>query len=127
MTRFFISYFITNEGINFMENDNSEEEKILISPVIINNRDGNVAVNSTNVRQSINSNDLMGYFAILEKLITENLRGDEKTNALINLEMVHELSKVDPPKKHLIQMVLDNLDKIPILFEIVNKIRECFN
>jgi hypothetical protein len=126
MTRDFISYYITNEGINFIESDNSEEEKIMISPVIINNRDGNVAINSTNVKQNINNNDLTGYFQILEKLITENMGSNQKPDALFTLEIIQELSKVDPPKKPLIQKLLDNLDKIPVLFEIVEKIREYF-
>jgi hypothetical protein len=118
-----IIYFIAARGIDMVERG---PEKQKVGSNIIYNKGGNIAINSNHVNQSTNVNDLVEYFATLEKLITENLSGDEKTNALTNLETVQELSKVNPPKKHLIQTVLDNLDKIPILFEIVKKIREYF-
>jgi hypothetical protein len=119
-------YFLSAKGINMIENK-TEKQTVNSSPIIINNESGNVAINSNNIKQNINTNRLDGYFELLEKLISENLQNKEKADAMADLEMVKELSNVENPKKHLIQRMLDNLDKIPILIEIVNKIREYFN
>lgn len=120
-----IIYFISAKGIDMIENEPKKQEAG--SPIFINAPGGNVAVNSNNVKQNIKNNELTGYFTILEKLITENLKGDEKADALTNLETVKELTNVEHPNKTLIQKLLDNLDKIPILFDIVNRIRDCFS
>ena len=119
-----IIYFISAKGISMIENgsDNYASQ----GNVVVNNIGGNVAVNSNNVKQSIITNELEEYFAIMEKLINENLSGEMKSNAINDLDTIRELSKVEQPKKHLIQKLLDNLDKIPILLEIANKIREFF-
>jgi len=120
-----IIYFISAKGVDMIENEPKKQETN--GTFFINAPGGNVAVNSSDFKQNINNNELSGYLAILEKLINENLKEDEKTNALTNLETIKELTKVEPPNKPLIQMILNNLDKIPILFDIVNRIRECFN
>ena len=101
--------------------------RFCIHSIVVNNAGGNVAVNSDNVNQSIKTNELDMYFTVMEKLITENLTGYVKSNAINDLEMIRELSKVELPKTHLIQKLLDNLDKIPILFEITDRIRGYFN
>ena len=119
-----IIYFISPKGIDMIEN--GIEKNTQQGNVYVNNNGGNVAINSTRVNQSINNNELDGYFTILEKLITENLTGEIKSNAINDFETIKELTKVELPKKHLIQKLLDNLDKIPILLDIVNKIREYF-
>ena len=124
-------FMLSARGINMIEKAtgkyNDNDEQITQSPIIVNNSGGNVAINSPNAKQSVNNNQLLKYFEIMEKLIKENLKEDEKANALTNLETIQELSKVDPPNKPLIQTILNNLDKIPILFEIANKIREWFS
>jgi hypothetical protein len=119
-----VVYFISARGIDMIENGSDKQE--IGNPIIINNEGGNVAVNSNNVRQTINKNELSEYFTTLEKLIKENLYEKEKETALIDLETIKELSKVDQPKIPLIQHILNNLDKFPILIETVNKIRELF-
>lgn len=119
-------YLLSAKGINMIE---SKPEKQLMNSggtIIVNNTDGNVAINSNNVNQTISANELQQYFGILEKLITENLKEQEKSDALNDLETVKELAKIEPPKTHLIQRILNNLDKLPILIEIVKKIREFF-
>jgi hypothetical protein len=123
-------YFLSARGIGMIETK-TENQTMSISPVTINNyidnKNGNVAINSNNVEQIINYKELTGYLDKLEKLITENLIDKEKKDALDDLETMKELVKSDSPKKHLIQRMLNNLDKIPILIEVVKQIREFMN
>jgi hypothetical protein len=120
-------YFLSVRGISMIESK-TENQTAKINPVTvnINNKSGNVAINSSNVNQIINLNELSEYLERLEKLITDNLNDKEKKDALDDLETVKELAKSDTPKKHLIQKVLNNLDKIPILIEVVKQIKEFF-
>jgi DNA-binding MarR family transcriptional regulator len=122
-------YFLSAKGISMIENK-TDKKSVNSSPVTLNyidNKNGNVSINSNNVNQIINPIELAGYFEKLENLITENLKNKEKDDALDDLETVKELAKSTPQKKHLIQKVLNNLDKIPILIEVVKQIREFFN
>jgi hypothetical protein len=121
-------YFLSARGISMIESG-IEKQATKIRPVTvnINNKNGNIAINSSGVSQIINLNELPGYFEKLEKLITDNLKDSERKDALDDLETVKELAKSDPPKKHLIQKVLNNLDKIPVLIGIVKQLKEFFN
>lgn len=124
-------FFLSARGISKVENENKTEKKQMDNnPVTVNyidNKNGNVAINSNNVNQINSPIELEGYFEKLENLITENLNDKEKTDALEDLETVKELAKSKSPKKHLIQKILNNLDKIPILIEAVKQIKGFFN
>jgi predicted transcriptional regulator len=117
-----IIYFISARGIDMIENEPKKQETG--SPVFINAPGGNVAVNSSDFKQNINNNELSGYFAILEKLINENIKGHEKEGALNDLETIKELAKADSPNKSLIQRFLSNLGKLPVLLDIVKKVKD---
>ena len=117
-----IIYHISVKGIDMIEKE--PEKQIAGNNYYINSPGGNIAINSPNANQSISSNELEGYLALMEKLINENLRGADKTNSINDLEILKELIKSNQPKKNLIQRVLENLDKIPALIGIVQKIRE---
>jgi hypothetical protein len=120
-------YFLSAKGIDMIENE-PEKQAESGDYISLSNITGNVAIHSSHVNQTVNNNEsVAGYFEILEKLITENLKGKEKTDAIDDLETIKELAKVETPRKHLIQRVLNNLDKIPALFEIADKIRNYFS
>ena len=119
-----IVYFISAGGIDMIESGSKKQETS--SSVFINAPGGNVAVNSNDFKQSIkiHNNDLPEYFAILEKLINENIKGNEKDNALNDLETIKELTKADPPNKNLIQRFLNNLGNFSFLLDIIKKVKD---
>ena len=125
-TRSAANFLLSRKGIMFGENGWQEQygfTNLKPTSIIVRDVKGNVAINSNNAIQTISGNDIFHYCKELERLITENLSNKEKEDALIATATVEELSKTQNPNKGLIQVFLNNLDKIPILIEIVGKIR----
>jgi hypothetical protein len=126
-TRSYANFLLSRKGIIFGENGCKESgavQRLLNPSIILKDISGNVAINSNNVNQTAGNNNLSQYFRELESLINEKLYGKEKEDALIASATIAELSKAESPNKGLIQVFLNNLDKIPILIDIVNKLRE---
>jgi hypothetical protein len=125
-TRYSANFLLSRKGIMYKENGRRNEHGFTDSkhqPIIVHDVKGNVAINSVNTIQTINGNDILQYCWELKRLINETLSDKEKEDALTATATIEELSKAKNPNKGLIQAFLNNLDKIPILIEIVEKIR----
>jgi predicted house-cleaning noncanonical NTP pyrophosphatase (MazG superfamily) len=125
-TRYYANFLLSRKGIIFGENGFKTPEKSSkpdSASIIVRDVSGNVAINSDNVNQTIIDKNVSQYFRELEHRINEYLCDKEKEDALVAVATVEELSKAQQPNRNLIQVFLNNLDKIPILIEIVSKIR----
>jgi len=125
-TRYYANFLLSRKGIILGENGFKMSEKSSKSDnasIIVRDVRGNVAINSDNVNQNIGAEDITQYFRELEGRINEYLYDKEKEDALVAAATVEELSKAQHPNRSLIEVFLNNLDKIPILIEIVSKIR----
>jgi hypothetical protein len=128
-TRYSANFLLSRKGIIYKENGRKADHSFTDSKshsIIVRDVKGNVAINSANVIQTINSNDISRYCWELKRLINETLSDKEKEDALTATATIEELSKAQNPNKGLIQVFLNNLDKIPVLIEIVEKIRAAF-
>ena len=124
--RDYISFCITIEGVNFMENSKTREEKI--TPIIIRgNNSGNISINSQNITQSIHQNNLSKAFDELHKLIIKKTDKEEKQDLLDDLETAKELAKTEQPKISLIKRLLNNIGRIPALCTAVNSVIDLIN
>jgi predicted transcriptional regulator len=123
--RDFISFCITIEGVNFMEEPKMKEENI--APIIIHGNQGNISISSNNVTQTISKNELDNLFTSLEETINSKVDEALRENAIDDLETVKELVKSEKPKINLITRILDNLKNIPVLVEGVNSIVQIIN
>lgn len=124
ITRQYISFSITLDGVNYMENskDNSEENITTSTPIIIHGNQGNISIASNNVTQTLNRTEIERSFNELEQVIRRELSGEEQKVALENLEAASELAKLEKPKKSVISRVLDCLPQIPAIIDGVKTI-----
>ena len=126
-TRYYANFLLSQEGIIYGENGCKETDAVqrtMTVPIIVKDISGNVAINSNNINQTVGDNNIAQCFRDLEYLINDKLSGKEKEDALIAAETIKELSKAQYPNKGLIHVFLSNLDKIPLLIEIVTKLKE---
>jgi hypothetical protein len=126
-TRYYANFLLSHDGIMYGENGSKKMDAVqrtTFTPIIVKDISGNVAINSENVTQSISTNDISQYCRDIERLIHENLTGKEKEDALIATATIEELSKAQQPNRGLIEVFLNNLDKIPILLSMVEKLKD---
>ena len=127
--REYISFCITMEGINFIENENKQENKTEMSPkqIVISGNTGNITISSENVSQTINTNELNQAFEKLEQLIKEKLIDSQKQDALEDLETAKVLSSMQYPKWNLVKKALNHLGSIPAICEGVKVVIDLVN
>ena len=125
ITRQYILFGITTNGVIRMENPKQNESNI--TPIIIRENSGNISIGSQDVNQTINNKELDQAFNNLRDLIISKIDEPKQKELLEDLETAQELSKNESPKIHLITRLLNHMKDIPVLLGAATAIIEMIN